>query len=258
MLILNSYFDDVPRAALYQWTGKINFKLTVLTPFSHYIESVENLELNLGFNFEDSTEAYGSCSVVFKNRMMVFGGYAGVSAKQIAEVKSCSLEKVGVLSFEFYYGACGTYDFSTEEVLLCFPSDGRSCWKFTESYVTEDASSTFKHVYSTLGTYDDKPVGIAGYFTNEVEMYSNNEWSMLAPISDVPRVHEFSTITRAGILYVFGGADGATYQSNVWEYNGQWKLGGSLLLTRTGHRSIIVNDTIIHVGGTSNEIGNYM
>ena len=208
-----------------------------------------------GFSYEDSTETYGSCSVVFENRMLVFGADSGSDAKQkqITEVKSCSLQKIGELPFKFNNGACGTYDFSTTRVFLCFPSDGRSCWQFYESFVLEAASSTFKHVFTSLGIYNGNPVGISGYDTNEVEMYLNNKWESLPPLSDITRVHEFSTITRGGIMYVFGGADSYTYQTAVWEFNGQWKLGVSLLLARTGHRSMLVNDTIIHIGGRSEE-----
>ena len=124
---------------------------------------------------------------------------------------------------------------------------------FDGSMVTESASSKFKHVYTTLGDFNGKPIAVAGYHTNEVEHFENDEWSSLQPIPDITRLHEFSTSTVSEILYVFGGADGMDIKDVVWSYTGVWGRNTELLLPRMGHRSIKIGATVFHVGGRSED-----
>ena len=75
------------------------------------------------FKFEQGTGSFRSCSAVINGRMLIFGGLIGYTydVKQISEVKSCSITRIGDLPMDFYYGACNTFTSSgTEEVLLCF------------------------------------------------------------------------------------------------------------------------------------------
>ena len=50
----------------------------------------------------------------------------------MSKVVGCSLERFGELPNEFKDGACGTFQFSSEEqrVMFCFPeSDKKSCFR---------------------------------------------------------------------------------------------------------------------------------
>ena len=38
----------------------------------------------------------------------------------------CELKRVGDLNYEFYFGACGTFMFPDERILLCFSEAKRS------------------------------------------------------------------------------------------------------------------------------------
>jgi len=55
----------VPRSILYKW--------------SDTDEELTHLD---DFVFSENTEAYGSCGVVFENRMLVFGGYSEQSQRR--------------------------------------------------------------------------------------------------------------------------------------------------------------------------------
>ena len=60
---------------------------------------VETLKIDM-----EST-VYHSCSVSWKNKMLIFGGTA-YEKRQIAEVKDCKLTKVGELHFDLDFGTC--------------------------------------------------------------------------------------------------------------------------------------------------------
>ena len=97
-------------------------------------------------------ELYGTCSATLKGLFYIFGGTPcnqdGCGNKlivqnqvkwlmyhfpefifQIIELKE-SFERVGVLPFAFAYGACGTYAFPDQKVMLCFAdTNGKKCWR---------------------------------------------------------------------------------------------------------------------------------
>ena len=53
--------------------------------------------------------------------MLVFGGYEFSNYKnQISTVENCGLNRIGSLPAEFDWGACNTFEDSSEYVLLCF------------------------------------------------------------------------------------------------------------------------------------------
>ena len=68
-----------------------------------------------------------SCSLVWKDRMFIFGGSS--RRRQILEIDNCILKPVGTLQFEFRDGACTVDAYSS--IYLCFSSgdDGRLCRK---------------------------------------------------------------------------------------------------------------------------------
>ena len=96
---------------------------------------------------DEDTEVYESCSAQLNGELFVFGGYNGDKQKQVrllnyhtcepvklqvSKVISCGLKRIGDLTYEFYAGACGTFLFPQERILLCF---GKTNTKKCQRYV---------------------------------------------------------------------------------------------------------------------------
>ena len=92
------------------------------------------------FFIRPDTDIYLSCSARLNGEYYVFGGatYGGADnsgfTKQISKINDCRLKRVGDLPFDFTYGACGTYDVSSEErVMLCFDmNEQRKCRRYSK------------------------------------------------------------------------------------------------------------------------------
>ena len=106
----------------------------------------------LDFQFDDDTEVYSSCSVQWRNRMIVFGGYDKM--RQISEVKSCRLTRIGTLAFELNGGACANMD--DLKIFLCFDyknDEGNVCRVATNPLGTfSRIGDSHLHHYSTRTT----------------------------------------------------------------------------------------------------------
>ena len=74
-------------------------------------------ELNC-FKHDSNTEARGSCSINWKNQMIIFGGMH--ETKQISRLDGFSLFRIGNLDFDHYYGACSVM--KKDFIFLCFDS----------------------------------------------------------------------------------------------------------------------------------------
>ena len=68
------------------------------------------------FQKGEHTEAYKSCSVTWKNQMIVFGGE--IERQQISRLDGYELTRIGQLSFDFRRGACTV--FNQKFIFLCF------------------------------------------------------------------------------------------------------------------------------------------
>ena len=80
----------------------------------------------LAFSFASNTEVDHSCSLLFNDKMFVFGGY--VKKRQISQVKNCGLKRFASLDFDFDRGTCALTQSST--IILCFAwsnYEGRLC-----------------------------------------------------------------------------------------------------------------------------------
>ena len=80
------------------------------------VNMVGGFTLLNSFSFPSSTEVGLSCSLVFNNKLYVFGGTN--ERRQISTVHGCGLKCVGSLNFDFKSGACTTVQGS--RILLCF------------------------------------------------------------------------------------------------------------------------------------------
>ena len=50
-----------------------------------------------------------------------------LSIIKISRLDGCNFKRVRSLEFDFYYGACNTYNFEVEKILFCFGFDNRDC-----------------------------------------------------------------------------------------------------------------------------------
>jgi hypothetical protein len=189
--------------------------------------------------------------------MLIIGGWHTESfTDQISEVTECSLSRIGTLPFNAFYPACNTYTM-TRRVWICFYDGARDgCKSFDGKTILEEPSANYDHGFTSLGIYDGSPFALGdGMSENkEVEKFKSS-WTS---IGQFPFVFEwiawYSTVNLDNVLFIFGGVTGVTDNLSrsldlVAQYDGNWKLVGRLLQRRSGHRSIIQGNKIIHIGG---------
>ena len=84
------------------------------------------MDSNPGFTFRSETHVNRGCPAMLNGDMYVFGGrsgggqFGGPTSPQISKINGCSLDRVDDLPRDFDNGACGTYLFPEERVMLCF------------------------------------------------------------------------------------------------------------------------------------------
>ena len=110
---------------------------------------------NFYFEFEQRTEAYGSCSVTWQNKHFIFGG--DKDKRQISQVNGCQLERVGTLKFGHTRGACANV--LNKTVYLCFD------WNSTKKCLKSDhplgdfeptENSQYRHGYTRVASSQSK------------------------------------------------------------------------------------------------------
>ena len=109
-------------------------------------------EISEGYlSYGTNTESYQSCSVQWRGRMLVFGGWQ--QRRQISEISGCQLRNVGHLQlpFTFQFGACAALE---SEILLCFDSSNtHSCWSTSDlSNYEQLETSLFTHQYTRIAS----------------------------------------------------------------------------------------------------------
>ena len=81
------------------------------------------------FEFDEGLAIYGSCSVTFMGKLLIFGGYSSDFNRQISEINNCKLQLKGQLPFISSTPACTVLEEGGRPyVLICFGDvDGKSC-----------------------------------------------------------------------------------------------------------------------------------
>ena len=73
------------------------------------------------------TGSWGSCSALFKGKMMLFGGeYSEDYNDQISEVQGCKLQRIGQFPSFVDYPACNTFAMPDERVWICFNTENKN------------------------------------------------------------------------------------------------------------------------------------
>ena len=79
------------------------------------IDSVGDQEELSCFKRDSKTQARGSCSIIWQNQMIVFGGRN--QKQQISRLDDFRLNRIGSLAFDHHYGACSVMN---GQIYLCF------------------------------------------------------------------------------------------------------------------------------------------
>ena len=101
------------------------------------------------FEIKRQTEVFESCAITFKGEFYVFGG--NNKNTQISKINNCKLEFVGLLQFNFRYGACTNVNDS--DLFLCFDWDNhKTCRKSSNSSgpFTTISDSIFTHIKTRI------------------------------------------------------------------------------------------------------------
>ena len=131
-------------------------------------ESVVPIKLS-----SDGYNPYGSCSAIFKGRVLLFGGEGRLS-RSIQLLSGCSIIPiVGELPAPMSFHSCAV---SFESVYLCGAwNDRRACYLFDDHTTRLIESTNSGHALSAMVSYRMYPVIIAGQdvydeYTNKVEV----------------------------------------------------------------------------------------
>ena len=115
---------------------------------------MDSCDKQTDFTFSSGTEVEGSCSVVWRDEMFVFGG--NNQNHQISKVESCRLTLVGQLSMKANKPACTNV--GDELIFICFhdksdPSTDQKCFKAAEPLAEPVAArdSTYNHGNTRIG-----------------------------------------------------------------------------------------------------------
>ena len=108
---------------------------------------------NFYFRFGENTTVLWSCSMKYKNQFYVFDGTTiyGGDFRQISKLEGCSLQRIGTLAFDHYWGACtGVND---QRIYLCFDNYSSNVCRYAENPLdtfTEAASSVYDHRFTSI------------------------------------------------------------------------------------------------------------
>ena len=113
----------------------------------------------IGFEYGHRAEVSGSCPIVWRGKMYMFGGM--VNIRQISVVDNCKLELIGRLQFKMENGACAQRN--DTEIFICFeyPSKWathRTCRRAIgplEEFLNFP-NSTFPRAHSRIATTSGK------------------------------------------------------------------------------------------------------
>ena len=94
---------------------------------------------------DDDTEVFYSCSATLIGELFVIGGSSQrkqvntffsqavplwyyqvqkiIEKIKVSKVIGCGLKRIGDLSYDFYFGACGTFFFPEERIFFCFSEE---------------------------------------------------------------------------------------------------------------------------------------
>ena len=132
LLILNQGWGGTNKPTIYDMrTGKSTYHKThtlrvalavlIFVSIVHFIIFPSDITYSARFNYEPQTGSFGSCSAMYRDRMLIFGGFESDSDDQISQVTDCELQRVGSLPKTATFPACSTFN---NAVWICFAYEG--------------------------------------------------------------------------------------------------------------------------------------
>ena len=112
---------------------------------------------NFYFRFGENTSVYRSCSILYRNEFLVFGGTTdyGGDKRQISMISGCQLQRIGSLAFDHNFGACtGVND---ETIYLCFDYNQSQKCRYASSPLDTfllAAESEHRHSKTSIASSD--------------------------------------------------------------------------------------------------------
>ena len=192
----------------------------------------------LAFSFPSDTQVYLSCSLIFNNKMYVFGG--SNLKRQISTVDGCGLKRIGSLNFDFERGACTTVQGTG--TLLCFSNskssktEGQEC-RVSSSPIgsfTKIKNSNYIHYQTKIASnggllwiknfietfYLDTVLAVASRDNrsqqghNKAELYSTSApvWKTMASYPYHEKFWDFEILAHSSSFFIFGGL----YTDKAW------------------------------------------
>ena len=281
-------WDQLPRKDLKNQTAGCNTIQVLYKSQPLLLDAEGNADANIEFTFGPATNVEYSCSITWKNRMLVYGGW-GNYQYQISEVSDCSLTVIGELPFTHLYGACTV---ANEQIYLCFsqfPTEtaGKLCYQtddplggfsalpqieglrgvlisyFSNSYWDPYIQSNYKHLHTRVAASSVDLLAMGGETKPKAEMFnfSSRSWREIDRFPFGGAVETLAPlIFTDGFYYTFGGYRGEDYNfmptdSSIiarLDVNGsRWEKVGELVGPRYGHGAIWDGSSFFIVGGKS-------
>merc|ERR1711917_132856 len=80
---------------------------------------------------------------------------------QISKIIGCGLTRIGDLGYDFNAGACGTFLFPEQRIILCFGYSGKSkCQSYDGILFHDHADSKNRHWETSLANIEGSPLAV--------------------------------------------------------------------------------------------------
>ena len=164
------------------------------------IDEAGNSDRNFFFTFGNNTEAWASCSVVWRNKMLVLGG--ATHRKQISEVSRCQLKRTGTLPHELYYGACTT---TVELVYLCFDYENPHVCFTTDDFATfyETQPSLYPHRRTAISSSSTEILVVGDETHSVAELFDFKDKTWKTSTNYPADTIYFTSILTIGRVHAF-------------------------------------------------------
>lgn len=220
-----------------------------------------NVENDFDISYDSDTEIQGSCGASLNGQFWIIGGWN--EPRQISRFAGCKLKRIDSLDFYYRYGACNTYQFSSEKILFCFGGaiTDKTCHTFDGQAVEKAESTSFYHdEIFHLGSFLGQPMtvgshtGPSSYTATEFMDLKTQKWSSGPEYPFHTKISGYSVAETSSSSYIIGGQYGPDRVTTIAEYNDSgWSKFGDLLNTREYHTSITLNGETMIFGGTFSE-----
>lgn len=195
------------------------------------------------------------CSFVLKNRRHLIGGKGtGHDHRSLEILSSGEMITIKSLPFSFDEGKCA--NIGDDYVMACGKT--RDCHLFDGEDFHKTGKLIQEHWRGAMASYNSSAVVIAGYQNNKggIEFFNrlSNTWSVKNEEREFHFYERFTAVSLANTVYTFGGQiyGSPDYFLDVYKMLPDFsfsKINQKLPVTRTGHRSLVYKNQVIHIGG---------